>query len=100
MQVETSTGACILCLLKFLFTNGGKKSSKEKIRQLKLGTILGTPIPSKYLGPNEVSACWSFLFTAAVSAFHLCISFDSACVNERERVFFLQIFDQNFCFKL
>ena len=38
------------------------------MRQLKLGTCLAKPIPSKYHGPHKVSASWPCsIFTAAVS---------------------------------
>ena len=42
-----------------LFTYGGKNSSIAKRRQLRLGAYLAKLTPSKYPGPQKVSACWS-----------------------------------------
>ena len=36
-----------------------KNSSYTKRRQIKLGTYLARLTPIKYLGPHNVSACWS-----------------------------------------
>ena len=64
--METSTGPCILWGVLLLFTNWGEKISNEKRRQLKLGTHLAKLTPSKYLGPHQVSACWSSYYLSCL----------------------------------